>query len=177
MPSPDPTVEGVAYREMLMGLLGADDPAAVASDTPPRLRDAVRDAGDALRVRPEPHEWSVLELVAHLTDAELVCAARYRWTLAHDEPELIGYDQDRWVDRLRGNEQDPEDILALFEALRRANVALWNRTPASERQRSALHSERGRETYDQLFHMMAGHDRFHLDQIDETLAAVRARAS
>ena len=175
MPTPDPITDGVAYREMLLGLLGGDDPATVAAETPSRLRDAVASAGDALRIRPEPAEWSVAELVAHITDAEVVCSARYRWTLAHDEPELIGYDQDRWVDRLHANDQEPEEILALFDALRRANVALWNRTPAAEKQRAARHSERGRETYDQLFRMMAGHDRFHLDQIDATLTSVRAR--
>ncbi|MCA1832944.1 MAG: DinB family protein [Actinomycetota bacterium] len=173
MLSPDPVAEGIAYRDALLALLGNDDPVAVQSETPERLRTIVKDAGDALRVRPEPKEWSVLELIAHIADAELVCAGRYRWTIAHDEPQLLGYDQDRWVDRLQANDANPDEILALLEALRRANIALWQRTPDEEKQRAGLHSERGPETYEQLFLMMAGHDRFHLNQIDETLAALR----
>ena len=175
MPTPDPVAEGRAYRDSLLALVGDDDPVAIALETPDRLRALVKDAGEALRIRPEPKEWSVLELVAHITDAELVCAARYRWTLAHDEPELIGYDQDLWVDRLQANELDPDDILDLFDALRRANVALWRRTPEDQKQRAAIHSERGAETYDQLFRMMAGHDRFHVDQMTRTLGTVRSR--
>jgi hypothetical protein len=171
-PTPDPVAEGFAYREMLLSLLGDDDPAVVATETPQRLRAVVKEAGEVLRLRPEATEWSVLELVAHVTHAELVCAARYRWTLAHDEPELIGYDQDLWVDRLRANDADPDEVLDLFDALRRANIALWRRTPDDQKQRAAVHSERGHETFEQLFRMMAGHDRFHLDQIARTLDAV-----
>jgi hypothetical protein len=173
MSTPDPTTEGRAYRDMLLGLVGDQDPFAIASQTPERLRAVVKEAGEDLRTRPEPKEWSVLELVAHITDAELVCAGRYRWTLAHDQPELIGYDQDLWVDRLRANEQSADEYLELFEVLRRGNLALWQRTPAEQRSRAGLHAERGPETYGELFTMMAGHDLFHLDQIAQTLAAVR----
>ena len=173
MSTPDPVAEGIAYRASLLALLGSDDPAVIAAEAPDRLRAIVKDAGDALRTRPEPKEWSVLELIAHITDAELVCSARYRWTLAHDEPVLIGYDQDLWVDRLHANDMEPTEILDLFDALRRANIALWRRTPENQKKRVAHHSERGPESYDQLFRMMAGHDRFHIAQIADTLSAVR----
>jgi DinB family protein len=169
----DPVKEGIKYREMLLDLLGDRDPVEVARETPDRLRSIIAEAGDVLRARPEPKEWSVLELAAHLLHAEIVCTARYRWTIAHDEPELIGYDQDLWVDRLRANEDEPSEILALFDALRRANITLWQQSSDAEKKRVARHSERGPESFEQLFTMMAGHDLFHFDQIQKTIEALR----
>ena len=60
------------------------------------------------------------------------------------------------------------------EALRRANLALWARSTEEERARFGVHSERGPESYDLTFTMIAGHDRFHLDQARRALAAVTA---
>ena len=175
MISPDPIREPKAYQDHLVGLVGDDDPAAVQATTPRLVRDLLVEAGDAIRVRPAANEWSVLECIAHIVDAEVVAAARYRWILAHDEPDIIGYDQDAWVDRLHAPVEDAEDLLDLFEPLRRANLALWSRTPAEQRDRVGIHRERGPESYGLVFTLIAGHDRFHLAQAARTLAAVRTR--
>jgi hypothetical protein len=172
--SPDPLDQPAAYQEMLVGLVGPDDPAAVQAATPGLIRELVAHAGDDLRTRPEPHEWSVLECVAHILDAEIVVSGRYRWILAHDQPELIGYDQDLWVDRLHQPTEDPDELLALLEPLRRANLTLWARTSDEWRQRVGLHRERGPESYALTFTLIAGHDRFHLAQGRRALDQVRA---
>ncbi len=177
MASPDPVTAPSEYQRLMLSLVGEDDPASVQEETPGAVRAMIATAAADLRRRPAESEWSVLELVGHLADAELVMAARYRWVLAHEEPPIAAYDQDRWVDRLRHNEDDPRDLLALFEPLRRANLALWRRTPGPARQRVGLHSERGRESLDLMFRMIAGHDRFHLAQMDRTLRAIRVGAS
>jgi hypothetical protein len=115
----------------------------------------------------------VLGCIAHLADAELVMSGRYRFVLAHDEPPLIGYDQDLWVDRLHGEAPDADELLALFQPLRRANVALWRRSSETDRARVGMHAERGPESFDLSFRMLAGHDRFHLAQAHRALDAVR----
>lgn len=175
MTSPDPVRQAQAYQQSLLDALGRDDPAEAQSTTPDRIRRLIADAGPDLRTKPAPREWSVLECIGHVTDAETVMSARYRWVLAHDKPELIGYDQDLWVDGLRHNEDDPADLVAVFEALRGANLALWSRTSPEQRARVGLHRERGPESFDLMFRLLGGHDRVHLDQADRALAAVRAR--
>jgi len=172
MTSPDPVTQPQAYQELLLSLVEGDDPANVQAGTPEAMRRLVTDAGDRLRTRPEEREWSVLECVAHVAQAEIVYAGRYRWILAHDEPPLIGYDQDLWVDRLHANEADAEQLLALFAALRTANISLWQRTSEADRARVGMHAERGRESFDLSFRLIAGHDRFHLEQAERALAAV-----
>ena len=141
--------------------------------TPPALRQLAAEAGPHLPLRPEPKEWSALECMAHIVDAEIVMSVRYRWILAHDEPAILGYDQDLWVDRLHADETDTEGLLELFDALRLANVTLWQRTPAEQRQRIGMHAERGPESYELSFRMIAGHDRFHMAQARRTLVELR----
>jgi hypothetical protein len=171
--SPDPIAEARAYQRMLLDLLGADDPAAVQEATPPALQSVLRDAGSDLHRKPAPAEWSVLELLGHFVDAEIVMSARFRWTISQDQPPLLGYDQDLWVARLRHNGDPPDELLALFSALRTANLGLWHRSSADERARVAMHAERGSESYEMMFAMIAGHDRFHLNQMRTTLQQVR----
>ena len=174
MTSPDPVTQAKAYQQSLLAALGDDDPADAQATTPDRIRRLIAAAGPDVRTKPAPREWSVLECIGHVTDAETVMSARYRWVLAHDEPELVGYDQDLWVDGLRHNADDPVELLAVFEALRTANLALWRRSSPEQRARVGLHRERGPESYELMFRLLGGHDRVHLDQADRALAAVRA---
>jgi len=173
MTSPDPIREAEAYRLSLLTALGDDDPAAAQAETPAALRALVADAGPVLRVRPEPGEWSALECIGHITDGELVVAGRYRWILAEDKPAIVGYDQALWVAGLRHNDDDVEDLLDLFEALRASNIELWSRTSAEDRARVGMHNERGPESLDLTFRLAAGHDRIHLAQARRALEAAR----
>ena len=170
---PDPIDEPKAYQDLLTGLVGDDDPAEVQAATPGVMRSILAEAGSDARTRPEVGEWSVLECVAHISDAEIVYAGRYRWILAHDQPELIGYDQDLWVDRLHHPVEDAAQLLALFEPLRQANLDLWARTPDADRERVGLHRERGPESFALSFTLIAGHDRLHLAQARRALEHVR----
>ena len=171
--TPDPISDPSGYQRHLLGLLGEDDPVEVQSATPAAWRALLAEAGDLVREGPRPGEWSVQGCLSHAYDAEIVYGGRYRWIVAHDEPPLIGYDQDRWVDRLHGDDEDPEVLLSVFETLRAANIAFWNRTGGPERERAGMHSERGPESLDLSFRLIAGHDRFHLAQARRALDAVR----
>ncbi len=165
----DPVTDPDAYRELLLGFLGDDDPAIVGAATTARLRSLVAGAGERLRVRPSPSEWSALECIGHMVDGELVVSGRIRWILAEDRPDIVGYDQDRWVDRLHGTDDDPASLIAQFEALRQANLRLWATMPAATRGRVGIHRERGPESYELTWRLLMGHDRFHLAQAERAL--------
>jgi hypothetical protein len=174
--APDPIADARAYQESLLAALGDDDPVEAAAETPGNIRALITEAGDLLRVRPEPREWSALLCLAHIADAEVVMSGRYRWVLAHDRPELIGYDQDLWIDGLHDDDDDPVLLLAQFETLRTANIALWRGASEADRQRVGVHRERGEESFDLMFRMLGGHDRVHLAQARRALEAARAAA-
>jgi DinB family protein len=166
----DPVARASEYQQMLLGVLGDRDPVQVQAQLPDELEAVIAEAGEHLRTRPAPGEWSALEILGHLVDAEIVLAGRYRWVLAHDEPPLVGYDQDLWVDRLRHQDDDPAEMLALLGALIRSHLQLWAKSSESERARVGIHAERGPESFDLSFRMLAGHGLFHLAQIRRTLA-------
>jgi DinB superfamily len=172
--SPDPVLAPDAYRQSLLAALADDDPADVQAQTPALLHLLVADAGDALRVAPSPGEWSALECIAHLVDGALVVAGRSRWILAEDEPDIVGFDQDRWVSELGQVGEDPGQPIAVFDALRRWDLALWERTTPEQRVRVGVHRERGPESYELTFRLAAGHDRVHLEQARRAIEAARA---
>jgi hypothetical protein len=68
----DPVQNPQAYQTMLIDLVGEDDPALVQESTSEVLREIVTEAGDRLRTRPAQGEWSVLELLGHMPDAEII---------------------------------------------------------------------------------------------------------
>jgi len=170
------TREWAAYRQHLFDLVGDDDPAEVQAATPALVRARVATASDegVLRERPAGNEWSVIGLVGHLLDGEIFASARYRWLLGHERPSLEGYDQDLVADASSHDDADPDVLLDAWEGLRRANLALWARSTPDQRLREGVHLERGASTFEVLFREIAGHDRFHLAQMDRTLAAVAA---
>jgi hypothetical protein len=174
-PPPDPIGDPQAYQDFLLAALDDDDPAAVQAGTPAALREVAGEAGVHLRTRPAPGEWSALEVMGHILDAEIVVSSRYRFIVAHDEPPLIGYDQDRWVQGLHHNDDDVTALLDHFEAMRLANLAMWRRSNPAERGRVGLHDERGPESYDLTFRLAAGHDRVHLVQVRDALRAAMRR--
>ena len=145
--SPDPIDEPQEYQRHLLGLLGDDDPAHVQAASLGEWHTMVGLAAANLHSAPADGEWSVFGCLAHAVDAEIVMSGRYRWIVAHDEPPLLGYDQDLWVQRLHaGRETEPVvDLLASFAALRQANVAMWRRSSDAERARVGLHGARSRE--------------------------------
>jgi hypothetical protein len=172
-PSPDPVSQPGSYQAFLLDALGERDPATVQAQTLASMRDLVADAGGLVSTRPEPGEWSVLGCLAHLVDAEIVMASRYRWVLAEDQPAIQAYDQDFWVNTLHRDDEPADELLSTFGPLRAANLRLWQRSGESERARVGMHSERGPESYDLMFRMIAGHDLVHLAQARDALATAR----
>ncbi len=143
--------------------------------TPATLRTLIAEAGDDLRTRPEPAEWSVIELIGHMVDAELASSMRYRWILAEPEPDLVPYDQDLWANRLHSTGEPVDHLLPVFDALRAANLRLWQASSSADRARVGQHLERGPESYELTFRLLAGHDRVHVAQARAGLARIRAR--
>ncbi len=154
------------YVADLLALLGDQDPLEVQRALVRELRQLVAGLDDAQLRRPEaPGKWSILQVLDHLADQELVTSYRYRSVIAEDEPPLRGYDQDRWAERLRYGTADAATILAELDALRGRNLRLLGSLSAAELDRAGIHAERGRESVRQLCRLMAGHDLVHRAQI------------
>ena len=168
------TPEEIAgYVQALLGLLGDADPVSVLRQTPAALEQFMDTVPAASVTHPEaPGKWSIRDVVQHLADSELVGGFRVRMVLAHDRPDLTGYDQDLWANRLRYREVDAHDALEQFIVLRRANLRLWQNLSADDLRRVGLHRERGEESLGHMRTLYAAHDLLHLRQVERIRRAL-----
>jgi uncharacterized damage-inducible protein DinB len=170
-PASSAPAHAAAYVAAILDLLGDKNELDVLRDTPDVFNDHVRQLATDDIAKPEAKgKWSVGEVVQHLADSELVFGYRLRMVLAHDRPQLTGYDQDLWAQRLRYRESNPEEALALFTALRRANLKLLERASTADLQRVSVHAERGEETLAHMIKLYAGHDLLHIRQLQRIIA-------
>ena len=159
--------ETAAYVAALLDLLGDSDPVEVLKHTPAVIAQFLESTPAQILTVPEaPGKWAIREVLAHLADSELVGGFRLRMILAHDRPQIIGYDQDLWADRLRYRDVDVRDALEQFTFLRRANMRLWQNLGAQDLARVGLHSERGEESLEHMRRLYAAHDVLHRQQLE-----------
>jgi hypothetical protein len=168
------TDETKAYQRKLEGLVGGSEPLQVLAETVEALQKIVRETPAALfRKRPFPGKWTPQEVLGHLSDAEWTMGFRTRTVLSDEKPQIMAYDQERWVAAQDHNERDLGELLNTFVALRTANLQLWKKLTPKQLERRGLHSERGEESLGQMIKMLAGHDRSHIDQIRRYLEAAK----
>jgi hypothetical protein len=147
----------------------------VLGSTAGELRRAIAGLSDAQLSTPEgPGQWSLRQVIQHLTDSELVLAFRSRMVLAHERPPLAAYDQELWAERLRYDQSPVAESLLDFERLRAANLRLLRAASPAQLERVGLHAERGTESVTQMIRNQAGHDVVHLRQMARIRAVIGA---
>ncbi len=155
------------------------DRVAILRRTPRMLARLVAGASKRrLTARPRPGKWSAGEILAHLSEVELLWGYRLRVLLEKTGAPLLGMDQEVWAENSRYREINPREALTEFTALRRANVRLIARMRGKTLARWGAHSQFGRLTIDRIVTLLAGHDVNHSRQIAAILAPagpVRAR--
>jgi hypothetical protein len=162
------------YINRLMGYLDGQDPVKVQSATHKRLAKLIQGV-PRLRLtrRPAPSKWSVVEILAHLAEDELVGGFRMRFIVGAPGAPIQGFDQDRWAETGHYAKRDPKKSLELFRALREANITFYKSLTPAQRKLFGIHSERGKESVEKLFTLFAGHDINHMKQIEAILGKRR----
>ena len=162
-----------AYVRHMLALVGDRDPVALLEAGPDRLAQAAAGLYEAdARRQPEPGAWSVLQVLRHVADSEIVYGYRLRLIAASERPAVPGYDQDAWAERLNTHHGTVADALADHAHARRATVR-WLRALGDDQwQRVGVHSERGEESVRQIATLLAAHDLAHAGQVERARAAL-----
>jgi hypothetical protein len=115
---------------------------------------------------PAPGEWSALECLQHLIDAEPVYQFRVDAFLAgRDFPAFDPDSQGTKPDARRA----PADLAAEYARLRAASLDALARLTPDDLDRQAVHQELGRVTLSEMVHAWAAHDLMHTVQAERAL--------
>ena len=111
---------------------------------------------------PGPGAWSVAELTAHLLDADLVLADRMKRVIAEEDPVLVAFDENAWIERLSAEAMRVEEAVNLFAANRHWMAQILRRCSEDDFARAGRHSEAGRQTLAEILSRVTNHLDHHL---------------
>ncbi len=140
---------------------------AILSTTPERWQRLVSTLPiDLLARPPAEREWSALNCLQHLLDAERsVFPVRVRAFLTGQD--FVDFDPQRGV-ALPGV-QTPEQLAAAFASARQESLALLSRVKDDDLGRTVQHPKLGTVTLAEMLHTWAAHDLNHTIQAERAL--------
>ena len=111
-------------------------------------------------------DWSIHEIVVHITDSEANSYIRCRRLIAEPGESVTAYDESRWAAALRYTDQSTEDALQLFRWLRYNTYKLIKALPEFTWSHTIHHPENGTMTMDDWLGVYARHIPDHIEQMD-----------
>jgi hypothetical protein len=142
-----------------------DDVRAVLRTTPGRWEVLVRGLPAGLLERsPRAGEWSAVECLRHLVEAERVFTTRVRSFLS-GKP-IAAFDPDRQARPRRGR---ATDLGVELTRLRASSLALLETLTADDLRRRTQHEEYGEVTLEQMLNEWAAHDLMHTVQAERAV--------
>ena len=118
------------------------------------------------RFRNGPEEWSIKEIISHLTDGERVFSYRMLRISRNDKTPLSGFEQNDYVKESGADEILLADLLAEFELLRRANVLAVKNMSEESTKRIGTASN-ANISVRALIYILVGHVEHHMASLNE----------
>lgn len=116
--------------------------------------------------------WSVVEVICHLRDAEEFTLKRVEAMRDQENPQIIGYDQAALAVERKYSEADLQSALQGFLSLREKLIAILSALSPEAWERGGEHNENGHITiFSYILHIVV-HDLVHCAQIARQLAGV-----
>lgn len=113
-----------------------------------------------------PGKWSVKEMVGHLADAERIMAYRLLRIARGDATPLAGFEEDDYVKAAGFDRRTLPDLLAEFQTVRRATLALIRSLDAEAFARRGT-ANQNPVTAAALAHILFGHTAHHMAVLRE----------
>jgi uncharacterized protein (TIGR03083 family) len=109
-----------------------------------------------------PGKWSIKQVLGHICDTERVMGYRALRFARGDQTELPGFEQDDFVREAGSNARSVEELLAEFESIRRATIALFGSLPPGADTRAGV-ANANRMTVRALAYIAGGHAQHHYE--------------
>jgi uncharacterized damage-inducible protein DinB len=115
--------------------------------------------------KPSEKNWSIREIIIHLSDAELVHIHRMKAVLSEDNPVLTAFDQDLWTTSLHSQQIDHQLYLQLFKSMRESFLPILHHLTEQDYLRVGTHNQAGQLTFKETFKHSIEHIDTHIEQI------------
>lgn len=76
-----------------------------------------------------PGKWTVIQMLRHIIDTDLVFTYRALWLARTGSAELEGYDHNAWADSSMEAHMDWGDLISEFRNLRNFSISLFHSFP------------------------------------------------
>lgn len=155
------------YEDYIQRAAARKDMLAALPNQIDEIKSALGGLSDSqARFRNGPAEWSIKEVVSHLTDTERVFSYRILRISRKDKTPLPGFEQDDYVRESGADEIQISDLLSEFEHLRRANqIAIHNLSDEAVMQTGTASGMT--VSVRALVYMLVGHVEHHMASLKE----------
>ncbi len=113
-----------------------------------------------------PGKWDGFQVFSHVADTDLVMFVRFLRIVSEDNVQIVPFNQDQWVERLRGADRPIELSLAAMESARKGLIYYLQTLPDEALARTAMHPERGVVSALFIAERAAAHGLHHLEQLE-----------
>lgn len=127
---------------------------------------------DYWQQRPDPNEWSILQILCHLVDAERTSERPRLQRIASEDNPFIAAPPEPGADIPVCND-DGYQIAQQLTQERQQTITFVNSLATADWGRRARHSIFGLTTLLEMAHFTAQHDRLHLNQLCQTIGRCR----
>jgi FMN phosphatase YigB (HAD superfamily) len=166
-----PWMENLASKSSTLEYTSIPAILAILKSTPAVLETLTRALSSKdWTSRPEPTEWSVLEIISHMQDVEQeINLPRFHQLTSVSNPFLVGIDSDPWADERRYNETRKAESLSRFLESRIDLLKILSGLTPLDWQKPARHSIFGSTTLQEMAAFIVTHDQNHIRQISKTI--------
>jgi predicted HTH transcriptional regulator len=142
------------------------------------LTDALAEVSrETWKFKPAPGEWSVHEVLVHMTESESMAVIRLHKLIAEPGSTLMPYDEEKWAETLDYQNQSVDDALQIFRLMRQTTYRLLKTLPDRVFTYSVMHPGAGYPEYGELYtlekwlNIYTSHVRNHIGQLKKTYQA------
>ena len=118
-------------------------------------------------------DWTIHEIIIHITDSEANSYVRCRRFIAEPGKPLMAYDENQWARMLNYHELDVETAVSLFKWLRQSSYQLIQTVPDDVWQHEAYHPEDGQIHFEDWLNTYTRHVPDHIAQMERIYQAWR----
>lgn len=117
-----------------------------------------------------PGKWAVRQVLAHVSDAEMIGLWRFSRAVAEHGSTVEPFDEAKWALEMQYDRRDIGLSRGIFLASRDLLIAHLRNLPDEAFHRVAVHPEKGRQSAMFYAHLSHYHTLHHLTQVDAALS-------